>query len=172
MKSTLPSVLLLGDARLRQMSEEVIDFADRTLVSEVKTLHAVLDRFRSEYGFGRAIAAPQIGILKRIIALNIEGKRSTLINPVINWLSEDMFSVWDDCFSFPDLLVQVNRHSSISLDFVNESGASSSWSKLSPSTSELLQHEIDHLNGILAIDRAIDRQSIVYRRTRINSLPN
>ena len=71
--------------------------------------------------------------------------------------------MWDDCMSFPWLMVRLRRHRSISLRYTDEDGQTREWLEVDQSTSELLQHEIDHLNGILAIDRALDRDSIISR---------
>jgi len=71
--------------------------------------------------------------------------------------------MWDDCMSFPWLMVRLKRHRSISLQYVDEDGRTREWRELEQSTSELLQHEIDHLDGILAIDRALDHESVISR---------
>ena len=63
----------------------------------------------------------------------------------------------------PDLLVKMRRYISISVVYHDEHGKEQVWEELDRSRSELLQHEIGHLNGILAVDRAMDRESIVYR---------
>jgi peptide deformylase len=73
-----------------------------------------------------------------------------------------MMTLWDDCFSFPDLLVKVRRHLSIHVEYRNPEGGRHTI-RAEGSLSELLQHEIDHLNGVLAIDRAIDSRHIVLR---------
>ncbi len=65
--------------------------------------------------------------------------------------------------SFPFLLVRVRRHSSISVRFLDDHGDVRIMEQLDRATSELLQHEIDHLNGILAIDHALDADAIVSR---------
>ena len=62
--------------------------------------------------------------------------------------------MWDDCLSFPDQMACVRRHKSISIAFMDEKGAGKTWINLPKDLSELLQHEIDHLNGVLAIDIA------------------
>ena len=71
--------------------------------------------------------------------------------------------MWDDCMSFPDLLVRVRRAQSISIDYVDENLEPHTWNELDQASAELLQHEIDHLDGILAVDRAIDRDSLVLK---------
>ncbi len=126
-------------------------------------LHATLEAFRSEHGFGRAISAPQIGVGQRFIAVNLGDGPFTIINPEITWCSPQTFTMWDDCMSFPFLLVRVRRHSSISVRFLDDHGNVRVMEQLDRATSELLQHEIDHLNGILAIDHALDADAIVSR---------
>jgi peptide deformylase len=133
------------------------------LSHEIDTLHQTLNTFRKEKGFGRAVAAPQIGINKRFIALNLDGAVFTIINPVVPWTSEETFSLWDDCMSFPDQLVKVKRFVSVTLNLQGEEGQEHIWEHLDRSVSELMQHEIDHLDGVLAVDRALDRESLVYR---------
>ena len=71
-------------------------------------------------------------------------------------------TLWDDCFSFPDLLVKVRRNLSIEVRYQDMQGEKHTL-KAGQGLSELLQHEIDHLDGILAIDRAIDSKHIVLR---------
>jgi peptide deformylase len=156
----MPEVLLLGDARLRVRSEEVAQPDPR----ELTALAATLDAFRREYGFGRAISAPQIGIARRFIAMNLGRGTFFILNPVVTWRSAETFTLWDDCMSFPDLLVRVERASSMSLDYVDEQGQAHHWDEVERSLSELLQHELDHLDGILAVDRALDRDALIMRR--------
>ena len=97
--------------------------------------------------------------------LTREGARHFLVNPQITWASTERFTMWDDCMSFSFLLVRLERHRSISIHFQNENGEQKDWDHLDSSISELLQHEIDHLNGVLAVDRALDKDSIIMRST-------
>ena len=85
-----------------------------------------------------------------------------LINPKITKRSKKKFTLWDDCFSFPDILVGVRRHEWVEVSYVDETGALKKL-KATNGLSELLQHEIDHINGILAIDRAISTKHIILR---------
>jgi peptide deformylase len=156
-------ILQLGDPGLRQISEPVSDILHPAFVSSRQRLCAILAAFRRANGWGRAISAPQIGVPQRFIALDLGDGPKLLINPEIVWTSTETFTMWDDCMSFSTLFVRLRRYRSISVQFKDKHGASLDWSRLDPSTSELLQHEIDHLDGILAIDRAIDRDSIVMR---------
>ncbi len=163
MPSAAASVLLIGDPRLREVSAPVDDVKDKQFIAENRTLAATLEDFRKAHGFGRAISAPQIGVAKRFIALNLDGCPRTMVNPVIVWRDARKFTLWDDCMSFPFLLVRVARSESISVKFSDDTGKEQTWDRLDRATSELLQHEIDHLDGILAVDRAADRDALVTR---------
>jgi peptide deformylase len=156
-------ILQLGDPQLRQPSAPVTDVSHPAFTSNQHRLHATLAAFRQANGFGRAISAPQIGVAQRFIALNLGDGPLLIANPEIVWSSAETFTMWDDCMSFPSLLVKVQRHQSISVHFLDERGHRREWLRMNQSTSELLQHEIDHLDGILAVDRAVDRESLVMR---------
>ena len=153
----MADVLLLGDPRLRERSTEVTTFDPHAF----RELAATLDAFRKQHGFGRAISAPQIGIAQRFIAVNLGRGTFFVVNPEVTWRSGETFTMWDDCMSFPDLLVRVERVKSLSLRYVDEHGEAKEWKELDAAASELLQHEIDHLDGVLAVDRSMD---LVMRR--------
>jgi peptide deformylase len=159
----MSEILQLGDPGLRLVSKPVDDTRDPTFVSNQHRLQATLADFRKANGWGRAISAPQIGVPQRFIALNLGDGPKLLVNPEIVWTSSETFTMWDDCMSFSSLYVRLRRYRSISVEFKDEHGDPQGWFNLNTATSELLQHEIDHLDGILAIDRAIDRDSIVMR---------
>jgi peptide deformylase len=85
-----------------------------------------------------------------------------LINPAFTWLSDELFELWDDCMSFPNLLVKVKRHKEAVVKYLDEHWNISEW-KLHNDMSELLQHEHDHLDGILCTMRAIDEKSFKWK---------
>jgi peptide deformylase len=157
-------VLLLGDPGLRAVCDPVIDFETQEFQRSSLRLKRALETFRAEYGFGRAISAPQIGILQRMIAMNLGQGPFLLVNPEITRKSDERFTMWDDCMSFPWLMVRLRRHVQIDLTFRNETGDTEEWNKLEQAVSELVQHEVDHLNGVLAVDHALDRDSIIARQ--------
>jgi peptide deformylase len=130
----------------------------------IDDLAATLADFRDEKGFGRAIAAPQIGEHRRLIFVKMSesAEPKVFINPAIIRASREMVELWDDCFSFPELLVRVRRHLEIVVGYKDEYGSPREIT-LRDDWSELLQHEIDHLDGILATDRAIDARSFAMR---------
>jgi len=156
-------ILILGNPLLRETSAEISDFNDADFKRETADLKDTLEDFRRKKGFGRGIAAPQIGVPKRIIALNLGQGTFVLVNPEITWKSDETFVLWDDCMSFPDLYAKVRRSSSISLTYQDETGTHREWEHLGRAESELLQHETDHLQGILAIDRVLDKKDIIYK---------
>ncbi len=141
----------------------MVNFADPTFGENQRRLHATLAAFRRAHGFGRAISAPQIGVPQRFVALNLGNGPLLLVNPKVTWTSSETFTMWDDCMSFPPLLVRVQRYQSLSVCYLDEHGNRHEWSRLDQATAELLQHEIDHLDGVLAVDRALDRDSLVLR---------
>eukprot|EP01116_Phalansterium_solitarium_P014875 TRINITY_DN32772_c0_g1_i1.p1 TRINITY_DN32772_c0_g1~~TRINITY_DN32772_c0_g1_i1.p1 ORF type:complete len:206 (+),score=20.01 TRINITY_DN32772_c0_g1_i1:754-1371(+) len=157
-----PRVLLIGEPQLRQVCSLVEELSDQ-LSLNLNLLEAALDEFRRTHGFGRAISAPQIGVTQRFIACNLGHGTFFLINPIITWTSEEMFTMWDDCMSFPWLMVKVRRHRSITVQYVDINGVPQALRRVAIDISELLQHEIDHLDGVLALDRAVDANSIVAR---------
>lgn len=158
---TVREILSLGNPQLYKISKEVSQNAQDTIPDIVQDLHDTMMDFRNQYGVGRAIAAPQIGVMKRIIYMHID-RPVVFVNPILDDLSTEMIVLWDDCMCFPDLLVKVKRHKSCTIEYVDENLEPRSM-KLKDDLSELLQHEYDHLDGILAVSRAIDGQSFAYR---------
>lgn len=150
-------ILLLGNPKLYEESIPVNKGELIQLQPEINLMFETILDFRKKYGVGRAIAAPQIGLQKRIICLNIDSP-IVLINPDLSELSTEIFEVWDDCMSFPNLLVKVLRHKKLTLSFFDINWQKQVW-KLENEMAELIQHEFDHLDGILATQRAIDNKS-------------
>lgn len=158
---TLKDLVLLGDPRLYEVCEPIQKSELPLLPTWVADLDNVMKEIRAKYNFGRAIAAPQLGIMKRLIYMNID-KPCIFINPELTYLSEETFELWDDCMSFPNLLVKIKRHKTISIQFLDEHWQPQEW-HLTDDLSELLQHEYDHLNGVLCTMRAIDDKSFKWR---------
>ena len=158
----LQDMLMLGDPRLYQKCDPI----EKTELDQVKIWAAGLDsiilQFQAKYGAGRAVAAPQMGIMKRLVCMHID-QPVVMINPYLTDQSENMIELWDDCMCFPNLLVRVRRHQNCILHYKNLN-----WQDekrhLEDDLSELLQHEIDHLDGILATQRAIDGLSFKWRK--------
>jgi peptide deformylase len=150
-------ILLLGNPQLYESSKPIRVQELEGIRNLVKDLHDTLMDFRGRYGVGRAIAAPQIGAMKRLVYVYID-RPMAFVNPILDQKSLEMIEVWDDCMCFPDLLVKIKRHKSCRILYRNLD-----WKEekmyLEGALSELLQHEYDHLDGILAVSRAMDGRS-------------
>jgi len=159
------TVLQLGDLRLREIALPVEDPSAPQIGRLVQDLGDTLAHWRSTTGYGRGIAAPQLGVSLRVIFLQLPGAEPwPLVNPEIIERSAEKIVVWDACLSFLSIFMQVERHHEITIryqDFRAE------WHELQVgddrNLSELLQHEIDHLDGILAVDRIIDMKTLCTR---------
>jgi peptide deformylase len=158
---TIEDLLLLGDPRLYETCQPVLK-SELLLVKDwVADMDNVMKEMWLKYNFGRAIAAPQLGIMKRLIYMNID-KPVVFINPELSDMSDELFELWDDCMSFPNLLVNVKRHRRLTIKYLDENWVPQVW-KMEDALSELLQHEYDHLNGILCTMRAVDEKSFKWR---------
>lgn len=159
---TSPSICLIGDPHLRRSNDIVLNLKDDFVQAAKLRLHLALAEFRRQHGFGRGISACQIGINLRMIALNLGYGPFTLINPTITWSSKDKISMWDDCMSIPKIMVKKQRAKSISIIYTDDDGQEQKWNEVDTSVSELLQHEMDHLEGILNIDEPYrDGESVI-----------
>lgn len=147
-------LVLLGNPLLLTPSEKVAPDELDAAIEIANDLRDTLHSFRSERRWGRAISAPQIGVLKQITYMEFDAPE-IIINPALSEMSSEMIEIWDDCLSFPELLVKVRRHKSCFITYRDRN-----WDKVSKiiedAESELLQHEFDHLNGVVATMRAID----------------
>ena len=160
----IKEILLLGNNQLYEKSNPVILEELDKLSPVIDDLHDTLMNFRAKYHAGRAIAAPQIGIQKRILYLFID-KPVVFLNPVISYPDDEMMEVLDDCMSFPTLYVKVMRHKRCTIRYQDMQWKECSLT-LEGDLAELLQHEYDHLDGILATMRAIDNQSFVMKNIK------
>jgi peptide deformylase len=143
-------ILILPDKRLRQVSEPVkqIDAGVRTLVSDM------LDSMYDAPGIG--LAAIQIGAAIRVITLDLAKKdepRSpqVLVNPEVLWLSEETSVYEEGCLSIPEFYEDVERPARVKVRFLDLEGQPREV-EAEGLLATCLQHEIDHLNGVLFID--------------------
>jgi len=150
---TIHRIRLLGDPVLRTKCEPIAAPRSAAVRMIVDDLRETLRDWQSRFGTGRGIAAPQIGAPVRIIYVEMD-RPWPLINPEIIDIGTEDFTVWDDCFSFPNLLVRVQRAYRIRVRYHDMRGDSHEV-ELEGDRAELLQHEIDHLDGVLAVDRAV-----------------
>jgi peptide deformylase len=141
----------LGDRVLRQSAKRIAK-VDQTIRDFAKDM---LQTMYSENGIG--LAAPQVGINKQMIVIDCEPDNQTtppmvLINPVIKKYSKDLCIGEEGCLSIPKVFLEVVRPRTIEVVFKDESGRQQSL-KVSGLLSRVIQHEMDHLNGVLFVDR-------------------
>lgn len=115
-----------------------------------------------DYGFGRAIAAPQIGLQKRLICI-LADKPLVILNPRLEFVGQEQMELLDDCMSFPNLLVRVRRYRHCILRYRDENWREREM-RMDGDMAELIQHEYDHLDGILATMRAVDGKAFVMKK--------
>lgn len=159
------TVLQLGDPGLREVAKPVKNPAAPEIRELAEDLGDTLAHWRKSTGYGRGIAAPQLGVSLRVIFLRLPGEEPwPIVNPAITERSVERIVVWDGCLSFLSIFMQVERHREITVRYQSLSGE---WHEIRAreerNLSELLQHEIDHLDGILAVDRITDMRTMCTR---------
>lgn len=159
------TVLQLGDPGLREIAKQVAEPAASEIRALVEDLADTLAHWRKMTGYGRGIAATQLGVRLRVIFLQLPGEQPwPMVNPEITARSVEKIVVWDACLSFLSIFMQVERHREITARYQDLRG---DWHEVQAgeerNVSELLQHEIDHLDGILAVDRIVDVRTMCTR---------
>lgn len=151
----------IGDPILNKISEEInIINIDDEVIDIIEDLKSTL-----EYGTGLGIAAPQIGINKRIIVVGAKKENikyndaeeipiTVMINPVWKKLSDETDIQFEGCMSIPNIRGKVRRYKQIELTYYNENG-NKITKRLSGFFARLVQHECDHLDGINFIEKVI-----------------
>jgi peptide deformylase len=167
-------ILQLGNETLREQSTPWDNFQSNELTRLIKDLSDTLRDARRRYEYGRGIAAPQIDTLKRVICVETPAFKGPLINPTIIWESGQKVEIWDSCFSFSvAFFVLVDRTRNVKVQYFDSNGTMRLLTADSD-LAELLQHELDHLDGILAIDRMKNNKMMMHsewQRTQ-NVRPN
>ncbi len=152
-EAALAQVLQFGDPVLKSRASEVSEFGD--------ALHADLERMVAimRDGLGVGLAATQIGILRRMLVFQAgpDSEPSAIVNPEIEWLSEQGVIAEEGCLSIPRVSVDVERPL-----YARISGSDIEGEPIRIEASGLearvLQHEIDHLDGVLILDRTTREQ--------------
>jgi len=139
-------VRIFPDAVLRECSDEIYSF-DNDLK---EFAHHMFSFMIAHNGIG--LAAPQIGLLRRIITVDLEKIEKVLINPVILSYSKEKDNEIEECLSIPDQLYDVNRDYSVEISAKNINGKNLHF-EIKGLAARVLQHEIDHLDGCLICDK-------------------
>ncbi|MHA2245191.1 MAG: peptide deformylase [Candidatus Hodarchaeales archaeon] len=159
----IKEILMIGNPKLRLKSSDVTDFGVH-LQQIIQDLKETLKHLQKTKKIGRALAAPQINYLKKVIFFGLPETPFVMINPKITWKSEDKFWVWDSCFSFDvAFFVEILRYKKIIVEYQDYRGEIE-VKELNNDLSELVQHEIDHLNGVLATDHLTNVKRIMLRQ--------
>ena len=146
----LRDILVLPDKRLRLVAEPV-EAVDR----DVKQL--VADMFETMYEApGIGLAAVQVGVRRRVITMDLSKKEEpqeprVFINPKLLWASEETASYEEGCLSIPEFYEEVTRPAQVHVSYLDLDGKEQVL-EANGLLATCLQHEIDHLNGVLFID--------------------
>ncbi|MDD5041423.1 MAG: peptide deformylase [Candidatus Peribacteraceae bacterium] len=114
-----------------------------------KLIKDMYETVKTEDGAG--LAAPQVGQSLQLCLALMEGKMTVLINPEIVWKSKELKTEEEGCLSLPKLQVAVERPLSVTVKYLNEKGLPEER-KLIDFSARTVQHEVDHLNGVLLVD--------------------
>ncbi len=163
--SILP-IVIAPDARLKTIAKPVSRVDDR-----VRRLMAdMLETMYHAPGIG--LAAPQIGVLERIVVMDLAEKDEPaapqrFVNPEILWRSEEMNTYNEGCLSIPETYADIVRPARVRVKYLDETGAERTI-EADGMLATCLQHEIDHLNGVLFTDylSSIKRNIIMRRMTK------
>jgi peptide deformylase len=133
------------------IAKEVMDFSEPTIKEDLKNITASLYAFRAKYGVGNGIAAPQIGILKRIVVVDLGSGVKLMVNPQIIWMTDEQVISWETCMCFPSIIVCVKRAKSLKLKFYDERGNEHTWKHPDVATSTLFQSGYTMCLGGIAV---------------------
>jgi peptide deformylase len=147
---TLRPILTAPDPRLKALATEIakVDGEIRNLIDDM------LETMYEADGIG--LAAVQIGIAKRVIVMDIDqkdGKKNprVFVNPKLLWVSEELASFEEGCLSVPDIWEEVQRPARIRGEYLDRNGHKQTL-EADGLLADCLQHEMDHLEGVLFID--------------------
>lgn len=159
---TTKSILRVGDPLLRRVAAPVADPTD----PQVHRLIAEMGEALAEAG-GIGLAAPQIGDLRRVLIFRVPDSRASdhpedgpapltaLVNPVLEPLGEEIELGWEGCLSIPGLRGVVPRHLRVRVTATTPEGEAFE-AVVAGTRARVLQHEVDHLDGVLYLDRMTD----------------
>ncbi len=162
--ANISEIAQLGATVLRLQAQAVTDFQDDEIQQIIKTLQ---DTLATTQGVG--IAAPQISISKRIIIIASRPtsrypsaplmEPTVMINPAFQALSDTREKDWEGCLSIPGIRALVPRYKEILINYTNQHGVLVE-SKLTGFVARVFQHEFDHLEGKVYLDRVEDNRDI------------
>ena len=137
-----------GDPVLRSRARQVEVFDD-ALVDEVKRMGALMDD-----ALGIGLAATQLGVMHRLLVYRVDAEAplGVLVNPTIEWSGDEVETMEEGCLSLPGVGVEVERPVHVRVSARDETGAQLVV-EASGLEARVIQHEVDHLDGVLILDR-------------------
>ena len=135
-----------GDPVLRQRAQPV----ERVTETHDRLIEDMIETMRVAPGVG--LAAPQVGVLERIFVWEVEEEFGAFINPEITWRSDSQESGEEGCLSIPGLYYPVARAEAVEVRGLDATGEAITM-KAEGFLARVCQHEIDHLDGVLFLDR-------------------
>jgi peptide deformylase len=146
--AALAHVRKFGDPVLRTKARSVDRFDDE-LRDEIRRMDAVMTD-----AIGVGLAATQVGILHRVLVYRAQPQApaAALVNPVLEWSGSELETAEEGCLSLPDVLVEVERAVNVRVTAQNELGEPIAI-EASGLEARVIQHEMDHLDGVLILDR-------------------
>ena len=162
----LRDIIILPDKRLRSVSKPVVEISD-----EIRTL--VADMFDTMYDApGVGLAAVQVGVPSRVVVMDLskreaESEPLVFINPEITWSSEEKSPYEEGCLSIPDIHEDVERPARVKIRYLDLDGKPQE-ADAEGLFATVIQHEVDHLNGVLFIDHIskLKRERIIKKFTK------
>ena len=163
----LRDIIILPDKRLRSVSKPVVAIGD-----EIRTL--VADMFETMYEApGIGLAAIQVGVPSRVIVMDLskreaEAEPRVFINPEITWSSEEKSLYEEGCLSIPEVHEDVERPARVKIRYLDLEGKPHE-EDVEGLFATCIQHEVDHLNGVLFIDHIskLKRERITKKFTKV-----
>jgi peptide deformylase len=151
--AALAQVITFGDPVLRSRASEVTEFGPE-LAAEAERMVAIMHD-----AMGVGLAATQLGTLRRLLVFQAgaDARPTAVVNPVIEWLSEELATAEEGCLSLPGIGVDVERPLHARVSGVDVEGEQLRL-EASGLEARVLQHEIDHLDGVLILDRTVREQ--------------
>jgi len=168
---SIKNIITVPDEILKKISEPIDDIG----ANEKKLINDLLETMYASNGIG--LAAVQVGILKRILVIDVSSKNEkknplSFINPVIRNVSNEMSVYEEGCLSIPDTFIEIERPSLCEVEYINIDGKKKIL-KCEGLLSTCLQHEINHLDGKLIIDNLskLKRDFIIKKISKIKKNP-
>lgn len=158
----IKEIIKLPETRIRQKSQDVVSFDEslRSLITDLVDVSVI-----QEDPPALGMAAPQIGVLKRVFVARVRNKFRPFVNPKIIKASDKETSLMEGCFSVTALYGQVIRPIEIDVEYQDAYGKKV-VAKLKGLAAKIFQHELDHLNGTLFIDHVNAQNGKMFRSVK------